>query len=54
MATRFNNAFIGNRMPAIDPDRDVVVPGIDGQKMSKSYHNTIEIFGPENPEEGGL
>jgi len=21
-----------------------VVPGIDGQKMSKSYHNTIEIF----------
>jgi tryptophanyl-tRNA synthetase len=24
-----------------------VVPGLDGQKMSKSYGNTIEIFGPE-------
>jgi tryptophanyl-tRNA synthetase len=23
-----------------------VVPGIDGQKMSKSYGNTIELFGP--------
>ncbi len=26
-----------------------VVPGIDGQKMSKSYGNTIEIFGEEKP-----
>ncbi len=25
-----------------------VVPGIDGQKMSKSYGNTLEIFAPEN------
>lgn len=24
-----------------------VVPGVDGQKMSKSYGNTIELFGPE-------
>lgn len=24
-----------------------VVPGVDGQKMSKSYGNTIEIFGPQ-------
>jgi len=24
-----------------------IVPGIDGQKMSKSYNNTIEIFEPE-------
>jgi tryptophanyl-tRNA synthetase len=24
-----------------------VVPGIDGQKMSKSYDNTIELFAPE-------
>src|SRR3954462_11974542 len=23
------------------------VPGVDGQKMSKSYGNTIDIFGPE-------
>jgi len=26
-----------------------VVPGVDGRKMSKSYDNTIEIFGPEKP-----
>src|SRR5882724_5404379 len=25
------------------------VPGIDGEKMSKSYGNTIEIFGEEKP-----
>jgi tryptophanyl-tRNA synthetase len=25
-----------------------VIPGIDGQKMSKSYGNTIDIFAPEN------
>ena len=24
-----------------------VIPGVDGQKMSKSYNNTIEIFGAE-------
>jgi tryptophanyl-tRNA synthetase len=24
-----------------------VVPGVDGQKMSKTYGNTIELFGPE-------
>jgi tryptophanyl-tRNA synthetase len=28
-------------------DEVAVVPGIDGQKMSKSYGNTIEIFGDE-------
>jgi len=28
-------------------DEVAVVPGLDGQKMSKSYGNTIEIFGPE-------
>ena len=26
-----------------------VIPGLDGQKMSKSYNNTIEIFGEEKP-----
>ncbi|MGV8041114.1 MAG: tryptophan--tRNA ligase [Thermoanaerobaculaceae bacterium] len=25
-----------------------VVPGVDGQKMSKSYGNTVDIFAPEN------
>ena len=29
-------------------DNVAVVPGIDGQKMSKSYNNTIEIFGKPN------
>src|ERR1019366_6001765 len=28
-------------------DDVAVVPGLDGQKMSKSYGNTIEIFGDE-------
>lgn len=32
--------------PAIR-DEVAVVPGVDGQKMSKSYNNTIEIFGAE-------
>jgi tryptophanyl-tRNA synthetase len=27
-------------------DEVAVVPGVDGQKMSKSYGNTIDIFGP--------
>jgi tryptophanyl-tRNA synthetase len=30
-------------------DDVAVVPGVDGRKMSKSYENTIEIFGPEKP-----
>ncbi len=29
------------------PDKVAVVPGTDGQKMSKSYNNTIPIFGAE-------
>jgi tryptophanyl-tRNA synthetase len=28
-------------------DDTAVVPGVDGQKMSKSYGNTIDLFGPE-------
>jgi tryptophanyl-tRNA synthetase len=28
-------------------DDVAVVPGIDGRKMSKSYGNTIDVFGPE-------
>ena len=33
----------------LSQDEVAVVPGIDGQKMSKSYGNTIDIFGPEKP-----
>jgi len=28
-------------------DEVAVVPGVDGRKMSKSYENTIDIFGPK-------
>ena len=29
-------------------EKVMTIPGIDGQKMSKSYHNYIDIFLPEN------
>ena len=32
---------------AAHPGRDAKVPGLDGEKMSKSYGNTIDIFGDE-------
>jgi len=46
-ATKFNNAY-GNTFTS--PKEHIiksvgVVPGIDGNKMSKSYHNTIPLFG---------
>ncbi len=35
-------------IPEAEIHEDIaVVPGIDGQKMSKSYDNTIDIFAPE-------
>ena len=34
-------------------DEVAVVPGLDGQKMSKSYGNTIEIFGDEKVSPAG-
>ncbi|MCE6987874.1 tryptophan--tRNA ligase [Dyadobacter sp. CY323] len=33
--------------PQID-EKVMTIPGVDGQKMSKSYHNYIDIFLPEN------
>ncbi len=30
-------------------EKVAVIPGIDGRKMSKSYGNSIDIFGPEKP-----
>ncbi len=50
IAIRFNNTF-GETFIIPEPDIEdelAVVPGLDGQKMSKSYGNTIEIFGDEN------
>ena len=47
LAIRFNNRY-GQILTIPDAmiQSDVaVIPGLDGQKMSKSYNNTIEIFG---------
>jgi tryptophanyl-tRNA synthetase len=46
LALRFNNVY-GETF--VIPDADIetelaTIPGLDGQKMSKSYGNTIEIF----------
>ncbi len=47
IAIKFNNQF-GEVFTVPEPsirDNVAVVPGLDGQKMSKSYGNTVEIFG---------
>ncbi len=47
IAIRFNQMFGETFVipEAMIQDKVAVVPGIDGQKMSKSYNNTIELFG---------
>ncbi len=49
IAIKFNNAY-GDTLVVPEPliKEDVaVVPGTDGQKMSKSYGNTIPLFGSD-------
>ena len=49
IAIKFNNTY-GDTFKIPEPfiKKEVaVVPGTDGQKMSKSYGNTIDIFAPE-------
>jgi tryptophanyl-tRNA synthetase len=49
IAIKFNELY-GTTFVIPEPqirDEVAVVPGTDGQKMSKSYGNTIEIFGDE-------
>lgn len=49
IAIKFNQTY-GDTFVLPEPmirESVAVVPGIDGQKMSKSYGNTIEIFGEE-------
>src|ERR1043166_5177100 len=49
IAIKFNETY-GQTFVVPEPqirEEVAVVPGIDGQKMSKSYGNTIEIFGEE-------
>lgn len=50
MAGRFNRAY-GEVFPIPNYrlDKEAKVPGTDGQKMSKSYGNTIEIFAEGKP-----
>ena len=47
IAIKFNNQYgeIFAIPEPMTPDEVAVVPGIDGQKMSKSYNNCIPIFG---------
>ncbi len=49
IATAFNNRY-GETLvlprPRVD-EQVMIIPGIDGQKMSKSYGNTIDVFAPE-------
>ncbi|MBU1909639.1 MAG: tryptophan--tRNA ligase, partial [Verrucomicrobia bacterium] len=47
IALKFNNLY-GDVFTIPEPsmrEEVAVVPGTDGQKMSKSYNNTVEIFG---------
>ena len=46
LAQKFNNAYgeIFKLPDAYIPETVATIPGTDGQKMSKSYHNTIELF----------
>ena len=49
IALRFNSTY-GEAFTLPEPeivDELAVIPGIDGQKMSKSYDNTVEVFGEE-------
>jgi tryptophanyl-tRNA synthetase len=49
IAIKFNETY-GDTLVLPEPlirESVAVVPGTDGQKMSKSYRNTIEIFGEE-------
>ncbi len=49
LAEKFNSIFNGNlQLPEPEiPKKVATIPGTDGEKMSKSYGNTIEIFAEE-------
>jgi len=49
IAIKFNQTY-GETLVVPEPqirEEVAVVPGLDGQKMSKSYGNTIDLFGEE-------
>ena len=50
IAIKFNQTY-GEAFTLPEPkirEEVAVIPGIDGQKMSKSYGNTLDIFTPES------
>lgn len=52
LAGKINDAFGEGTLVVPEPiirESVAVVPGLDGQKMSKSYHNTLPIFDEEKP-----
>jgi tryptophanyl-tRNA synthetase len=51
IAVKMNEAY-GEVLTVPEPEISedlATIPGLDGQKMSKSYGNTIEMFGDEKP-----
>lgn len=52
LAGKINESFGEGLLKLPEPliaESTAVVPGLDGQKMSKSYNNTLPIFGEEKP-----
>lgn len=52
LAVKLNETYGAGTVVLPDPiirEDTAVVIGLDGQKMSKSYHNTLPIFGEEKP-----
>lgn len=49
IAQRFNHVYgeVFHLPEPFIPDDTAIVPGIDGRKMSKSYNNTVAMFGNE-------
>jgi len=48
LASKFNHIYGGSALKLPEPiisEETGIIPGIDGQKMSKSYGNTIPLFG---------
>ncbi|MBK1827115.1 tryptophan--tRNA ligase [Haloferula rosea] len=52
LAGKINEAYGEGTLVVPEPmirDESGVIPGLDGQKMSKSYNNTLPLFGDEKP-----
>ena len=52
LAMKFNDTYGLGTVVVPEPiirEDTALVPGLDGQKMSKSYNNTLPIFGEEKP-----